>query len=160
LIGNKLKLFDGQHKLAAQILNNQSNVDVKVYVSPADAGEAKRLFDNLMITNLEAHSKLKQIPFYTSTLLDRLSVIYKELLEAFISEIPPQSHTEANFIHDHLRAMLVLPTGPILMLRQNESQRRDGRRWATRQLNALGSICWAVWGGQAEYLRVPMADDN
>lgn len=52
-----------------------------------------------MITNLEAHSKLKQVPFYTSTLLDRLSVIYKELLEEFISDQPPESHTEANFIH-------------------------------------------------------------
>jgi hypothetical protein len=98
LLGSKLKLFDGQHKLAAQVLNNQSEVDIKIYVSPEDANEAKRLFDNLMITNLEAHSKLKQIPFYTSTLLDRLSAIYKELLEEFISEKPAEHHTEANFV--------------------------------------------------------------
>jgi hypothetical protein len=99
LLGSKLKLFDGQHKLAAQVLNNQKDVDIKVYVSPEGDDKSKALFDNLMITNLEAHSKLKQVPFYTSTLLDRLSVIYKELLEEFISAKAPESHTEANFIH-------------------------------------------------------------
>lgn len=99
LMTNRLKLFDGQHKLAAQILNNHSEVDVKVYVSPDDAQAAKKLFDDLMITNLEAHSKLKQVPFYTSTLLDRLSAIYKDFLDEFISTHPPETHTEANFIH-------------------------------------------------------------
>lgn len=99
LVGSRLKLFDGQHKLAAQILNNHDEADVKVYVSPEDAAAAKRLFDDLMITNLEAHSKLKQVPFYTSTLLDRLSVIYRELLEEFISTKAPESHTEEHFVH-------------------------------------------------------------
>jgi hypothetical protein len=99
LLGPKLKLFDGQHKLAAQVLNNQTEVDIKVYVSPAGVEESKTLFDNLMITNLEAHSKLKQVPFYTSTLLDRLSVIYREFLEEFITAKAPESHTEENFIH-------------------------------------------------------------
>lgn len=99
LLGNRLKLFDGQHKLAAQVLNNNSEADIKVYVSPDDPERAKRLFDDLMITNLEAHSKLKQVPFYTSTLLDRLSVIYRELLEEFISTKVPESHTEENFVH-------------------------------------------------------------
>jgi hypothetical protein len=41
---------------------------------------------------------LKQIPFYTSTLLDRLSVIYKDFLEEFISTKSPETHTEENFI--------------------------------------------------------------
>lgn len=99
LIGHQLKLFDGQHKLAAQILNNNLEADIKAYISPADQESSKRLFDDLMITNLEAHSKLKQVPFYTSTLLDRLSVIYRELLEEFIATRTPDSHTEENFVH-------------------------------------------------------------
>jgi hypothetical protein len=99
LLDNRLKLFDGQHKLAAQILNNNVEADVKVFVSPTDTEGAKRLFDDLMITNLEAHSKLKQVPFYTSTLLVRLSVIYRELLEEFISTKEPESHTEESFVH-------------------------------------------------------------
>ncbi len=72
---------------------------MKVYISPVSPAASKKLFDDLMITNLEAHSKLKQVPFYTSTLLDRLSVIQKEYLDEFISNKPPESHTEANFIH-------------------------------------------------------------
>ncbi|WP_221792221.1 hypothetical protein [Aquisediminimonas sediminicola] len=98
LLGNKLKLFDGQHKLAAQVLNNQAEIDIKVYVSPTSDERAKRLFDGLMITNLEAHSKLKQVPFYTSTLLDRLSVIYKEMLDEFISDTAPEDHSEECFV--------------------------------------------------------------
>jgi hypothetical protein len=52
LLGNHLKLFDGQHKLAAQILNNNCEADIKVYVSPEEPASAKKLFDDLMITNL------------------------------------------------------------------------------------------------------------
>ncbi|HZG00654.1 MAG TPA: HNH endonuclease signature motif containing protein, partial [Chitinophagales bacterium] len=33
LVGGRLKLFDGQHKLAGQILNNVAEIDVKVYIS-------------------------------------------------------------------------------------------------------------------------------
>jgi len=98
LLDNRLLLFDGQHKLAAQVLNNVSEIDVKVYISPPEPERAKELFDSLMITNLEAHSKLKQVPFYTSTLLDRLSVIYKELLEEFLSNKQPEDHTEVAFV--------------------------------------------------------------
>ena len=99
LVGTQLKLFDGQHKLAGQVLNNLREVDVKIYISPSESEMSKKLFDSLMITNLEAHSKLKQVPFYTSTLLDRLSAIYKELLDEFISNKPAENHTESNFIH-------------------------------------------------------------
>ncbi|SDM41138.1 HNH endonuclease [Daejeonella rubra] len=98
LIDNRIKLFDGQHKLAGQVLNNTREVDIKAYISPTEADKAKKLFDDLMITNLDAHSKHKQIPFYTSTLLDRLSVIYKEMLGEFTSTKPVDKHSEENFI--------------------------------------------------------------
>lgn len=99
LINNKIKLFDGQHKFASQILNNQTEIDVKIYIAPSDKVKSKQLFDQLMITNLEAHSKHKQIPFYTSTLLDKLAEIQKEFLEKFIETKPPETHTEDNFIN-------------------------------------------------------------
>jgi hypothetical protein len=98
LIDNRIKLFDGQHKLAGQVLNNTLEVDIKAYISPLDQERAKKLFDDLMITNLDAHSKHKQIPFYTSTLLDRLSVIYKEMLAEFTTTKPVEKHSEENFI--------------------------------------------------------------
>ncbi len=99
LIDNRIKLFDGQHKLAGQVLNNTVEVDIKAYLSPSESDKAKKLFDDLMITNLDAHSKHKQIPFYTSTLLDRLSVIYKEMLGEFTSTKPVDKHSEENFIN-------------------------------------------------------------
>ena len=99
LIDRKFKLFDGQHKLAGQVLNNTTEVDIKAYLSPKKPDKAKKLFDDLMITNLEAHSKHKQIPFYTSTLLDRLSVIHKEMLEEFTASKPVEKHSEENFIN-------------------------------------------------------------
>ena len=98
LLGGGIRLFDGQHKIAAQILNGAPDVDVKVYISPDDPIEARKLFDTLMITNLEAHSKLRQVPFYTSTLIERLSIIYRELWEDFATKKPATQHSEANFI--------------------------------------------------------------
>jgi hypothetical protein len=98
LKNQSILLFDGQHKLAAQILNDAPDIDVKIYVSPDDEVAAKTLFDELMITNLEAHSKLRQVPFYTSTLLERLAVIYKEFWDEFAIQIPAEQHSEANFV--------------------------------------------------------------
>ena len=98
LVGGSIRLFDGQHKLAAQILNNVSDTDIKVYVSPEDNAGSKSLFDALMITNLEAHSKLRQVPFYTSTLIERLSMIYSELWDEFATQKPATQHSEANFV--------------------------------------------------------------
>lgn len=98
LVGNRLKLFDGQHKLAGQVLNGINEIDVKVYLSPDGEEQAKKLFDSLMMTNLDAHSKLKQVPFYTSTLLDRLSVIYNELWDDFVVKKDLGQHTENNFV--------------------------------------------------------------
>lgn len=97
-LNNSIRLFDGQHKTAAQILNNEKEVDVKVFLSNGDEQSTKKLFDNLMITNLEAHSKLRQVPFYTSTLLERLSTIQKEMWEEFSSTKPSSEHSEENFI--------------------------------------------------------------
>ncbi|MDP9057047.1 MAG: chromosome partitioning protein ParB [Pseudomonadota bacterium] len=127
LLGGRLKLFDGQHKLAAQVLNNQKDVDIKVYVSPQDAESAKRLFDSLMITNLDAHSKLKQIPFYTSTMLARLSVIHREYLDEFIAQRAPETHTEISFI-----GFLVSQKG------LSQSEAKDILRGAIRN-SALGA---------------------
>jgi hypothetical protein len=98
LLDGSIRLFDGQHKVAAQILNEAQDIDIKVYVSPSDETASKELFDALMITNLEAHSRLRQVPFYTSTLLERLAVIYREFWEEFAIKKPGPEHSEANFV--------------------------------------------------------------
>ncbi|GHV92937.1 hypothetical protein AGMMS50268_34400 [Spirochaetia bacterium] len=56
-----------------------------------------------MVTNLDAHSKLRQVPFYNSTLIERFSVIYKEIWEDFTASEPPQNHSEENFLQYLLR---------------------------------------------------------
>lgn len=97
VIKNKVLLFDGQHKTAAQILNGAKKIDCKVFISPDDQADSRKLFDQLMVTNLDAHSKLRQVPFYSSTLIERFSVIYKESWEDFTTEEPQENHSEANF---------------------------------------------------------------
>lgn len=90
-------LFDGQHKTAAQILNGAKTCDCKVFISPDDKGQCRGLFDALMKTNIEAHSKLRQVPFYTSTLVERFSVMYKELWEDFATVQDPSKQSEDEF---------------------------------------------------------------
>jgi hypothetical protein len=98
IVNNQIYLFDGQHKTAAQILNGQIEIDCKIFVSPPTDELSRKLFDQLMVTNLDAHSKLRQVPFYNSTLIERFSVIYKEIWEDFTESEPPQNHSEENFL--------------------------------------------------------------
>lgn len=101
LMDNKIRLFDGQHKTAAQVFNDVIEIDCKVFLSPDDVEQRRKLFDALMITNLDAHSKLKQMPFYSSTLIERFSVIYKELWEEFTDKNSSSKHSEKYF-YEHL----------------------------------------------------------
>ncbi|MDR1909189.1 MAG: ParB/RepB/Spo0J family partition protein [Spirochaetaceae bacterium] len=98
LVNNKIYLFDGQHKTAAQILNGQKEIDCKIFISPNSDEGKRKLFDSLMVTNLDAHSKLRQVPFYNSTLIERFSVIYKEIWEDFTGAEPGSNHSEDNFL--------------------------------------------------------------
>jgi len=95
----KILQFDGQHKNSGCILNEKEKIDIKVFISPDDESLSKKLFDELMRTNLEAHSELAQESFFTSTLFDRLSVIYKEHMEEYLSTPQPVHHSESDFVN-------------------------------------------------------------
>lgn len=99
LKGGKILQFDGQHKNSGCILNNREKIDIKVFISPTDEILSKKLFDELMRTNLEAHSELAQESFFTSTLFDRLSVIYKEHMEEYLSTPQSVPHSELDFVN-------------------------------------------------------------
>jgi len=88
LVGEKLLLFDGQHKAAAQVWAGRHAVDCKVYLEP----DIRRLKE----TNLSAHDKLRQMPFYTSTLLEKYADMASEDWEAFLQNAGPK--TEAAFV--------------------------------------------------------------
>ncbi len=70
LVDGEILLFDGQHKSAAQIWAGRKEIECKVYVNP----EVKLIKD----TNLTAHDKLRQMPFFTSVLINKWADLFKE----------------------------------------------------------------------------------
>jgi hypothetical protein len=88
LVDGSLLLFDGQHKAAAQVWAGRGAIDCKVYLDP----DVRRLKE----TNLSAHDKLRQMPFYTSTLLEKYAGMAKEDWEEFL--MAPGPKTEAAFV--------------------------------------------------------------
>jgi hypothetical protein len=93
VVGQKLLLFDGQHKAAAQVWAGRPSVDCKVYLDP----DVRRLKE----TNLAAHDKLRQMPFYTSTLLEKYADMASEDWDEFLQTSGPK--TESAFV-DYMRA--------------------------------------------------------
>lgn len=85
LVGSKVLLFDGQHKAAAQVWAGRQWLDCKVYLDPA--------VRPLKETNLAAHDKLRQMPFFTSTLLEKYADMASEDWEAFLLEQGPKTET-------------------------------------------------------------------
>jgi hypothetical protein len=88
LVGNKIMLFDGQHKSAAQIWAGRRVLDCKVYID----SDIRLLKD----TNLVAHDKLRQMPFFTSTLIAKYSDIFKQEWEEYLER--PGSKNETDFV--------------------------------------------------------------
>src|SRR6266508_1991283 len=88
LVGGSLLLFDGQHKAAAQVWAGRKAIDCKIYLDP----DVRRLKE----TNLSAHDKLRQMPFYTSTLLEKYAVMASEDWEEFL--MTPGAKTELAFV--------------------------------------------------------------
>jgi len=88
LAGNQILLFDGQHKSAAQVWAGRTSIDCKVYLEPD--------IRSLKETNLIAHDKLRQMPFYTSTLIAKYSDIFREEWQAYIER--PGQKAERGFV--------------------------------------------------------------
>lgn len=89
MVDGQILLFDGQHKAAVQVWAGRTHIDCKVYVNP----DPRRLKE----TNLTAHDKLRQMPFYTSTLIEKYAGLASEDWQAFLES--PNPKTEANFVN-------------------------------------------------------------
>ncbi|MCL0073924.1 hypothetical protein M1O50_03480 [Dehalococcoidia bacterium] len=76
LVDGQILLFDGQHKSAAQIWAGRKEIECKVYIDP----DVKRTKD----TNLTAHDKLRQMPFFTSVLINKWADLFKEEWQEYI----------------------------------------------------------------------------
>ncbi|MCL5070197.1 MAG: hypothetical protein M1308_04785 [Actinobacteria bacterium] len=88
LTENKILLFDGQHKAAAQIWADREEIECKVYVEP----NIKLLKE----TNLVAHDKLRQMPFFTSVLINKWASIFVEEWKEYMAKKGPKS--ESGFV--------------------------------------------------------------
>ncbi len=87
LEGEKVYLFDGQHKAAAQIWAGRKEVECKIYVSPK--------IKTLKETNLMAHDKLRQMPFFTSVLINKWASIFTEEWKDYLKQ--PGKKSESGF---------------------------------------------------------------
>lgn len=119
LVGQSVLLFDGQHKAAAQVWAGRDRVDCKVYIEP----DVRRLKE----TNLVAHDKLRQMPFYTSTLIEKYAAMASEDWQDFLSVAGPK--TEVAFV-DFVRSRANLSRAEAVkrvrsMIYQNIIENRD-----------------------------------
>jgi hypothetical protein len=85
---NRILLFDGQHKAAAQIWAGRKNIECKVYIDPS--------VKVLKETNLVAHDKLRQMPFFTSVLINKWASIFTEEWKDYMEQKGDKS--EAGFV--------------------------------------------------------------
>jgi hypothetical protein len=88
LTENKVLLFDGQHKAAAQIWAGRKEVECKIYIEPN--------IKSLKETNLVAHDKLRQMPFFTSVLINKWASIFAEEWKEYMSQ--KGSKSESGFV--------------------------------------------------------------
>jgi hypothetical protein len=89
LTENRILLFDGQHKAAAQIWAGRKEIECKIYIEP----NIKQLKE----TNLIAHDKLRQMPFFTSVLINKWASIFAEEWKEYMSQ--KGSKSESGFVH-------------------------------------------------------------
>lgn len=82
LKNEKILLFDGQHKAAANLLNGAKDLELKIYID--DKGNDD-LFQQLMITNLEAHNKFKQTGFASSILMNKMKNVADSHFEEYMN---------------------------------------------------------------------------
>lgn len=73
--GDKIKIFDGQHKAVAQLLLGQRRLLVRVFINPD--------IDRLIATNTNAGSKLRQIAFDKSVMRQLHDTLYEDRIRKY-----------------------------------------------------------------------------
>lgn len=86
IVAGKILLFDGQHKSAAQIWAGRKYLDCKIYDNP----DIRLLKE----TNLIAHDKLRQMAFFTSTLIAKYSDIFHQEWEEYLERPGPKNESD------------------------------------------------------------------
>ncbi len=104
IVGDKIKLFDGQHKAAALLWNGHRNLECKIYIEPD--------LRQLNQTNIDAHEKFAQTRFYSSIMVMKLGAQFGADFEVYKNQEDDQVKSEAGFF-DHLRTKDNLTQGEV-----------------------------------------------
>ncbi len=88
LADSRIMLFDGQHKTAAQVWAKRNEIECKVYIDPQIVV--------LKETNLIAHDKLRQMPFFSSVLINKWADLFSEQWQEYMHL--PGEKSEADFV--------------------------------------------------------------
>lgn len=90
IVGNRLKLFDGQHKIAGLLWGGRREFEVKVYVT-CDV----RLLNQ---TNISAHDNFAQTRFYSSIMVMKLGSQFGADFEDYKKDESEAVKSEAGFL--------------------------------------------------------------
>lgn len=90
VVGNRIRLFDGQHKVAALLWAGRRSFECKIYLSPD-----VRLLNQ---TNIAAHDKFAQTRFFSSIMVAKLGVQFGKDFEAYKNLEDGQPKTESGLI--------------------------------------------------------------
>lgn len=88
--GQKIVLFDGQHKTAALLWNGRRDFECKIYLNP----DLKVLNQ----TNISAHEKFSQTRFYSSTMVSKLGAEFGKDFEMYKDLEDDNIKSEAGFM--------------------------------------------------------------
>jgi len=87
---NRLVLFDGQHKIAALLLNGRRKFECKFYVDPS--------LKLLNETNIAAHDNFSQTRFYASIMVSKLGTEFGADFEKYKASEDGATKSEAGFM--------------------------------------------------------------
>ena len=91
IVGDRIKLFDGQHKAAAVLWNDYKELECKIYVEPDI-----RLLNQ---TNISAHDKFAQTRFFSSIMVLKLGTQFGAEFETYKDLEDGQVKSEAGFVN-------------------------------------------------------------
>ena len=104
IVNGKIRLFDGQHKAAALLWNERTELECKIYVDPD-----MRLLNH---TNISAHDKFAQTRFYTSIMVQKLGSQFGADFDQYRNLEDANAKSEAGFV-DYLIAKDNLTKGEV-----------------------------------------------
>jgi hypothetical protein len=90
VVKNRIRLFDGQHKVAALLWNGRRLFECKVYLEPE-----MRLLNQ---TNISAHDKFAQTRFFSSVMVAKLGAQFGVDFEQYKNLEDAQPKSEAGFM--------------------------------------------------------------